>query len=807
MKRYFASLALVCLFSLVTATGIAADTTAKDAPVKLICPALKLHVRPEDPSGPGIDDFRLPELVLVVQKTNETNSGAKRPRERIDEIPHCTVKRVLYGSYTGKTIHFQWPGERVFWYWGEGEFIVALIPAFYKEQPEYTAFYGVPAVDEHAEAALCQACLDCAALASACIFVGKELSIEGQQRDETKAGEDSWNASTVEVVRVIHGTAIQPGEKVRVVDAGMVHITNYHRRAIPQPRIYFVSPSERAKGAKTVYQVYTHQSIDQEAKVNEALQHRNQCVFYEKEEDGHKSKCQEVVFHGTDAQAIDLLSATNDGAVSLVYRTLMHHRKLARPLVVAAIENEMFRMEPASDNKQAGFHRLGRLVDLLGDMEREDGGQDIERLIDKYISRIEQGLSQPPPSEAARYWENEYGRIDINRSLTWLLHQYGEHQSRQKYGERLLALRAKVGGRWRAEVQVALDAIKMEDSLELATAMTRMKGIQPVRSRLARADKSERTSHHDAHDGGPSHVFFTGDGKELRSYGDDNQVCTWNLATMEMRSHVEIPADLQVMSIREPDGQYAVCVNKDDSKRVCVWNVETGKITANIEVPANHLRWIDDHEAVMLDDTQICRFDYRQGKVLSKLRVESNFYLMNGIGELTEDHHSLFAIDIGDEGRPTWAVPTIIDLATGKTSRRERDNADRIRVNRAGLVPGGRYFYLADPNIYIYDRHTLKQVSRKVLDGIDILGLSFTGNGNRYALVSGGRIFIEDILKWCDPKTESIVRIHDTLSGKALLAFPASTRWVQVKFSPDGKRLAVVNDDGTIEIWTLPDKT
>ena len=114
---------------------------------------------------------------------------------------------------------------------------------------------------------------------------------------------------------------------------------------------------------------------------------------------------------------------------------------------------------------------------------------------------------------------------------------------------------------------------------------------------------------------------------------------------------------------------------------------------------------------------------------------------------------------------------------------------------------------MADPNLYIYDRKSLKRVAAKKLDGVDILSLSFSGDGSRYALVSGGRIFIEDVLKWYDPKTQSIVRIHDTPSGKTLLAFAASTRWAHLKFSPDGRRLAVVNNDGTIEVWTLPPAT
>jgi WD40 repeat protein len=57
-----------------------------------------------------------------------------------------------------------------------------------------------------------------------------------------------------------------------------------------------------------------------------------------------------------------------------------------------------------------------------------------------------------------------------------------------------------------------------------------------------------------------------------------------------------------------------------------------------------------------------------------------------------------------------------------------------------------------------------------------------------------------------DPKTQSELPIHETLSGRTLLAFPASTRWVRnLTFSPDGRQLAIAIGDGTIEVWWLPE--
>ncbi len=125
--------------------------------------------------------------------------------------------------------------------------------------------------------------------------------------------------------------------------------------------------------------------------------------------------------------------------------------------------------------------------------------------------------------------------------------------------------------------------------------------------------------------------------------------------------------------------------------------------------------------------------------------------------------------------------------------------------NRRGLVLGGKLFYIGDPGLYLYDRQTLKLAAQKAFKGLDLLALAFSADGSRYAVVTGGRIFIDDRLRRYDPETTSLVRVQDTLTGATRAAFPAPTRWCPIlKFSPDGKRLAVVGDDGSLEVWDLP---
>jgi DNA-binding beta-propeller fold protein YncE len=125
--------------------------------------------------------------------------------------------------------------------------------------------------------------------------------------------------------------------------------------------------------------------------------------------------------------------------------------------------------------------------------------------------------------------------------------------------------------------------------------------------------------------------------------------------------------------------------------------------------------------------------------------------------------------------------------------------------NASGLVPGGKYFYVADPGMQIFDRSTLEPVAESQLKGKDLLSVEFAPDGSRYAAITGARIFVRDILEHYDPGTQSIVRVHETRTGKTLFAFPSTTRWARVGFTSDGEGLVVTNDDDTLEIWRLPD--
>jgi len=334
-------------------------------------------------------------------------------------------------------------------------------------------------------------------------------------------------------------------------------------------------------------------------------------------------------------------------------------------------------------------------------------------------------------------------------------------------------------------------------------------GVVAPTPALIQTDSFKQIQPYDGHAGAVEEVFFAGDGKRLRSYGSDNIVCTWDASTMKMLSRVEIPLRYCWSSIRPTDGRYAICFSAaakgrlpDESSDTSdeparVFDAERGQFVATLPIKDSTVHWIDGHEIAVLERNSegkdvVRRFNYLSGKIVSTINSGHTDFA----GELAEDGCSVFSFRGGPGTH--LASPCVLDIITGKVMEDDFRNGESVRASMAGLVPDGKHFYLANPHIYVYDRKTSKQVAKKLLDGVEILSLSFSQNGSRYALAC------RDQLKWYEPRSRSIVRIHDTLSGRTLLALAASTRWARVKLSRDGKRLTVINDDGTIEVWTLP---
>ncbi|MGA2796456.1 MAG: WD40 repeat domain-containing protein [Thermoguttaceae bacterium] len=372
-----------------------------------------------------------------------------------------------------------------------------------------------------------------------------------------------------------------------------------------------------------------------------------------------------------------------------------------------------------------------------------------------------------------------------------------------------------------------LELVYSPDGKWLAAAQER----RPT-PRLFRADTGEEVMPYEGHGHYAIDLRFLPDGKTLRSIGEDATVCTWDADTLKMLRRSSLPAGRLAASVRPSDGLFALCPFPSDPKKpIQVIDVETGKalcevalpltwgdfgVTEHIAAVVRRVHWLNDQEILCTgyfiksdsgEEDHWWRFNYRTGQVLKEGPIDINTQnsFLNGLGELTEDGRRLLVID--DAGKGTWGPlkSEWIDTATLASQNSGETKIDRQPNGDFGLVPGGKYFHIGS---HVFDRQTIKLVAARDFPRDRLSKIAFSADGSRYAAVIEKISGINpwpgiDEWSWYR-KYPMIVRIHETLTGKTLLAFsPSATVW-RLAFSADGQRVATANDDGTIEVRDVP---
>ena len=193
------------------------------------------------------------------------------------------------------------------------------------------------------------------------------------------------------------------------------------------------------------------------------------------------------------------------------------------------------------------------------------------------------------------------------------------------------------------------------------------------------------------------------------------------------------------------------------------------------------------------------RFNATNGELISAVKVEK----AGGWASLTEDGSALFFVNTR-KGKSRSIPVRSLNIADGKLSELGKLPFEVGYGQMAGLIPGGRHFYVAEPGIVIFDRRTLESVAEKPLRARDILDVHFADDGCRYAVFT--RQWAEDRKTGQRrPRELGTIRIHDALSGRTLFAFQTrAPNRAKVRFSPDGRSVAVASAEDIIELWPLP---
>ncbi|MBI5368575.1 MAG: WD40 repeat domain-containing protein [Planctomycetes bacterium] len=694
--------------------------------IPVFCPAIYAddEERTEHPFERG------DQPVLVVR--------ARVPADEPDEEQpfEAQVEAVLFGSWTPPTLRFSYP-----WKFLAGKrWILALVPGARSEDGDFLLRYHLDAGEESAVRALYEARMDFNVLTATSIVMGKETAVIDSEQ----------GIARVEVLHILHGAAPCPGELIRV---NQPHPRERRETWTPGDAgnaIYFLGKPYQdrhlAKG-ETTYPTLWRLPTVMEAVIHAALARAGTHPLIDVGKPGSLRRAREVMFRGDAGQAIALLGAESDGAVALGARALLHVGAAAIPPVVAAIRTDLLEFQARGPR---GYRRLHNLIRLLGQLEvaKDAAVPELHGLIATYLADVAEGAPEPPPTRRQdaqwiAYWHGEQNQEDVNHALAWLLIAVGEESAVTRYGADLIMLRENARGRWRDELQVALDAVRATDTLELQAALARTAGLRPVRSQSGLRHP------------GISALTFSADGKHLATGSSEHGVRLWNTADWSLARAV--PLAERVTQVRySPDGRLLV-VTSGASAGLSSVDVASGSVCELLSAPWRELPALE----VSADGTTLVNWGY-DGEV----RVWD-------AGTLRE--RPAFR-----RTKPEGARGSTRALAADASMFLEAGGTQEAVVRRVGEPRG--------------------ELGRFTLDG-DLRAAVFLPGG-RELITATSRLdestgFEEVVSLQC--RRLGSAQVLSTSPGFAC------TRIERLLPSPDGRLLALAENEGTLRLYRLPD--
>jgi WD40 repeat protein len=791
------ALTLLCLHSVCGSLPVLAqaERPKPQQTLRVICPAVDV-----DEYGRGINapiGYAEEPIQLVV-----VGVGKRLPQTRQREsLVEVTVEKVLYGCLAGKTVRFAAPSlepgnERQIW---------GLVPNQSEGPTDYALRYRRSAGEELAQKALAAARLDYHVLKADCIFLGRQTAVGDQFH------------GTVEVVRLLHGSEPRVGEKCLVELPHSVRVPGKLPKVRDTPMLYlatFAHDSPRDK----FYHLDCRLPAACEDEVTAALARRKLHPIVEQRQSGHLVRYQEVMFRGQIEEAIALLGSESEPAQLLGRRRLTFEKTAAQPKLSAAVEREMFRQAKQAPGE---YRKLHNSIQLLGQLERETATDSLKALLKKQMAFLATNPPQPPELKRSE-WErerfNEERADDVNHSLAWITASMDEQVVVTEFGEGLVKLRQRMKGRWKEEVQLALDVANVDDSLELA-ALRKKPTVKAVCS-------APRIYHRS----GIRAITFSHDGEYLVTAGESRNVFIWNTADWTLAKALDLPGLIRCL-VFSPDDRLLYVGGTDDSRAIhCRFDWRAGKLDKTYDghgKAVSHIELSADGRTMITlgyVDQTVYIWDAQSAKILRTLHCpgfgivyapKKNLLLLlrtNGRGGAI--------VSLGDNPPKQQQVPGEFAaaaftpdeqfLVTFGDSLELRRVDDGYRIVKQRRIP----FELSPfdvPTICAHDREVAvacASVASAVYSLPDLTPVKQSRPHSPDLGVSNGQIAYPLDGRWRVTTEESRPRpkLFRVATGEEVLPFEGHGSYViDLRFSADGRTLRSVGRDGTVCTWSTGD--
>lgn len=330
---------------------------------------------------------------------------------------------------------------------------------------------------------------------------------------------------------------------------------------------------------------------------------------------GKERRFREILFDGTLEEALELLECGSRAAGLLGMRFLLHHRaaSMLEPRIALALL-DVCRGEGISFLAQA------RRIQVLGRLERETPTGALVRLFAIREAGVESG-ARPPTTSADTAAGGLWAAQDVreNHSLTWVLRETTDAGAQRRYGARLIHARDQAVPGWREEIQLALNACRIEDLIALENAVAHGRASSPVYGRVDGIGD-------DADAGRIAGIVPLLEGDGVVTSSADGVLRRWSGDSVEQTALVNAQARRRALLV-DPEGTRILCENIPASSSGSGDALVLVDLVSDVDLwvhrlsgarPVRHLRWPKTREFLVHHDRQLRSLSLASGKTVSQ---------------------------------------------------------------------------------------------------------------------------------------------------------------------------------------------